>query len=109
MNILRKIKWFFQRFFRGWDDTELWDLDIMIADFVLPRLKKYKTIRNTYVEELGEKGWNEALDKMIFSFEHIVRDDWEMSGISTAEIIKTHEQIQEGLELFGKYFRSLWD
>jgi hypothetical protein len=59
--------------------------------------------------------WDTVLDKMIFAFEHIADDGWESKYYSDtfscdhAALNKVHEQIQEGLELFGKYYRNLWD
>ena len=81
--------------------------------------------------------WDWALDEMIFAFEHIVDDTWEdeyrsgefhlmseklengMSRIIEGPnhtytcdyegIRKVEERINNGLRLFGKYFRNLWD
>ena len=91
--------------------------------------------------------WNEVLDKMIWSFQQIVCDDWEEkyrhgkaeydtkpsdpilnpltgkleetyqlvdknpdSHWTDYEGMRVHEErIQEGLELFGKYYKHLWD
>jgi hypothetical protein len=87
--------------------------------------------------EEGHKQWQEVLDKMIWSFEQI-NTDWESqfeSGTTdfyfekntdtdyikmkhgpnntykfdTEGAIKYQERIQEGLELFGKYYQDLWD
>lgn len=87
--------------------------------------------------EQGHKQWEEILDKMIWSFEQI-NTEWEEqfeSGVSdtyfekvpgtehsilkhgpnhtyrydTEGAIKYQERIQEGLELFGKYYQNLWD
>lgn len=60
--------------------SDLWNLDITIANFVLPRLKKFKEENDGYPEreemDTPEK-WNEALDKMILAFEYVVSwDDW---------------------------------
>jgi hypothetical protein len=41
------------------------------------------------------------MDKMIWSFEKILGDD-------DYEFIQD-PKIQEGLDLFGKYYRALWD
>lgn len=96
----------------------------------------------------GCKRWYEVLDKMIWSFEQLVKNDYDVLyhyGKLEFDWIKTdktfpnpvtgkmeetfemvdknpngnfydlvghqlHEdRIQEGLELFGKYFRTLWD
>jgi hypothetical protein len=40
------------------------------------------------------------MDKMIWSFEKIIKDD---------DKIINDPKIQEGLDLFGKYYRALWD
>lgn len=98
--------------------------------------------------DLACKRWDEILDKMIWSFDQIIKDnysdkyhhgniDWDfvesdiqypnpISGKmeSTYRMVdknpedhwydsvghQLHEdRIQEGLELFGKYYRNLWD
>lgn len=81
--------------------------------------------------------WNEMLDKMIWSFQQIINEEnieddfWiqkpNFEGCDTGadyidrlnkgtggkydfEARKKHdERIQEGLDLFGKHFRNLWD
>ena len=85
------------------------------------------------------KRWDWVLNEMIFAFEHIIDDSWEdafRSGeidmqfvpcpdnpeISTMEygpnhtykcdyegMMQVYERIDNGLRLFGKYFRHLWD
>lgn len=103
----------------------------------------------TYNEsfEVACKRWDEILDKMIWSFEQVMKDDYDSlyhhgkadydwvetdrlyPNPVTGKLEKTfqmvdkdpdshwydveghqlHEdRIQEGFELFGKYFRSLW-
>lgn len=103
----------------------------------------------TYKESFDKKcqEWDDCLDKMIWSFEQIVKDDYEglyHHGTTEYEWVETdrtypnpitgklektfqmvdknpdshwydyeghqlhEERIQEGLELFGKYFRNLW-
>jgi hypothetical protein len=83
--------------------------------------------------------WNWVLDEMIFAFEHLVDDTWEdkfSSGtidtifvpcednpnLSSMEhgpnhtyvcdydgLRKEYDRIDNGLRLFGKYYRNLWD
>jgi len=83
--------------------------------------------------------WNYVLDKMIWSFEQLQNDDWEdqfHSGESDFQFVpckdkpgysemvtgpndtykfdkegytKFSNEISEGLRLFGKYYRGLWD
>ena len=94
-------------------EEDCWNLEVTLAKLIAPRLVKYKEI-NVYGYPLGFKDteeWHEVLDKMIFSFEIVAiskdvvddGDNW----------IEKHEanniKIQEGLDLFAKHFRSLWD
>ncbi len=83
--------------------------------------------------------WNWVLDEMIFAFEHIVDDSWEEAYSSGEinmifvpddknpklkrmehgpnhtykcdyeGITKVYDRIDNGLRLFGKYYRNLWD
>lgn len=114
--------------------SDLSNLDITIANFVLPRLKKFKKENMGYPgrEEMDTpEKWYEALDKMILSFEYVISwDDWWLNNpkydyISAkskhddeyvtkirksylAENKRRQAAIREGLELFAKWFRYLW-
>jgi len=107
----------------------------------------YKETHNECFEK-GVERWNDVLDKMIWSFQQLVDDDYEEKyrhGNAEYDWVKsdkTHpnptngkpeptyqmieknptehwtdyeglrlheERIQEGLDLFGKYYRNLWD
>jgi hypothetical protein len=98
--------------------------------------------------DISCKRWDDILDKMIWSFQQIVLDNWESKyhhGKSDYDWVQTdtqvhnpitgkmedtfqmvdknpeghwtdyngmrlhQERIQEGLELFGKYYQNLWD
>lgn len=48
--------------------------------------------------------WNWMLDEMIFAMENVIEDDIEYIGD-----IQHHDRVANGLTLFGKYYRSLWD
>ena len=114
--------------------SDLWNLDITIANFVLPRLKKFKEEDDGCPEReemnTPEK-WSEVLDKMILAFEYVVSwDDWwwdnpkydylsakskyddeyvtKIRNSYLAEVKRRETVISEGLELFAKWFRDLW-
>lgn len=87
-----------QRIERGFDASELWSLDYNIARFIVPRLKAFKEETCGFPASLSEKEWDEILDKMIKAFEDIIND-------KNDEKIK---EIDEGLNLFNKYFLDLW-
>lgn len=85
---------------RGWDDTETWALDYTIASFVYPRLIRYKKLNNGYPPDLTWETWNLYLDKMIKSMKYMI------DGELVTDQDKFNE-MEEGFNLFGKYFMSL--
>jgi hypothetical protein len=99
---LKQIKWFLQRHFRGWSDDECWDLYFHIAKRYLPALKRFRKNHAGYPGYLTSKQWNVILDKIIYAFEFIVKDNFAYNK-------KVNEKVQEGCELFGKHFQNLWD
>lgn len=105
--------WLFrwQKLTRGFSDADAWNLDHTIAEFVLPRLKVFRQRLFGFPgHSITEKEWEEILDKMIFSMQAIV-DEWDFTKAEmTMEEQKKHwEKIRDGLELFGKWFRDLWE
>ena len=84
-----------QRIKRGFDDTELWNLDSTILKFVLPRLKRFKECTIGYPSEFeSHEAWLECIDEMIENIEKIINSD--------------EDGDYEGFELFKKYFFNLW-
>ena len=88
-----------QRKERGFDDSELWSLDVTISKFITPRLEQYI---NTYPN--GEdcdfisdcKEFLEAM-KLCASGGSIVLNTTDM------------EKYQQKLDLFPKIFKGLWN
>lgn len=119
-----------QRCTRGWSDRDLWSLDYTIAKFALPRLIELKKVKHGVPcsmfddpqdasdegYKLAEERWSEIMDKMIWSMDYIVynreyeyypdpdTEDRDYSRLKAAEL-----RFQEGMDLFAKHFRSLWD
>lgn len=157
------------------DNFDTWSLDHTLALIIYPALLQLKATKQGVPSEFTEVGgeqhimqdsfdfyqethedawklglerWDETLDKMIWSFEQLLKGDYDdqyhhgeakydwvksdklfpnpISGKveETYQMVdknpdehwydsvghqKHDERIQEGLELFGKYFRSLWD
>jgi hypothetical protein len=73
--MFRHIKWWWQRRTRGFDDRELWNLDVTIAKFILPRLKRYKDMTSGAPSGLYQIEWGLILSDIIQAFEYIVVDD----------------------------------
>ncbi len=155
------------------DPHDTWSLDSTLALIIYPALLQLKATKQGVPNEFADDGsssnqdsfefyqesyddawkaglerWDETLDKMIWSFEQLLKADYDdqyhhgepkydwvktdkqypnpVTGIMEATYkmvdknpdehwydtvghIKHDERIQEGLELFGKYFRSMWD
>jgi hypothetical protein len=126
-DVLRPIKFFFQRLTRGYDDSCTWSLDHHLAKLILPRLRMFReqphgcptnmsdvAFHPTVAE--GEEdpemsAWNEKLDKMIYSFDYIASGrQWGYDEAWTVEKEAAEDKkVAEGLELFGKYYRGLWN
>ena len=96
-----KIKYLFQWIKNGFPDSDIWNLDWSIAKYTLPRLKRLKEVQHGFpgdLETIDE--WYEILDKIIITFDRILKEDVN---------IEHEKEITEGLDLFRKYFFSLWD
>lgn len=76
-NYVKKVaKYKKQRIERGFDDTELWNLNTSIAKYVLPRLIEFKKMNNGYPANFDNfEDWIDVIDKMIYSFDHIVNQE----------------------------------
>jgi hypothetical protein len=105
--LARKARWFVQRRKRGFDDTELWSLDLTIAAFVEPRLRAFiDTFQARSVpSDMESEDWLEKLEKMHRAFYLIVKEDGKMMPPDSPE----SKEIEEGLDLFREYFFHLWD
>jgi hypothetical protein len=113
-----KIKYFFQRIFRGYDDVMVWDIYGCIVDSYLKPLKIMRKNLIGHPPELTFDEWRSILDKIIFSFEAVYMNEHDCKyheQLTTLlkedrqRFIDYQNQIDEGFLLFGKHFRSLWD
>lgn len=122
-----------------YDHYDTWSLDHTLALIIAPGLKQLKATQHGHPCDVSEDQWAEILDKMIFAFDEIANDypgeEAFRSGTLDISFEKIEgsknysmvegpnhnysvdwegrkmydERIQEGLTLFGKYYRSLWD
>ena len=81
----------------------------------------FKKVNKGYPGNLTWESWNEILDKMLWSFEQIILSsngtdvesdlfkEYKYNDKILIELVdKNNEKIDEGLKLFGEYYRSLW-
>ena len=119
---MRKVKWFFQRVFRGYSDYDIIDYGEFLCKKILPSLKHWHSLPHlgnptglTYEE------WMATLDKILWAVEEEATHKNEdaiyygpdyyklTSDEKTQAFNSVQDRLQEGLELFGKYLSALWD
>lgn len=84
-----------QRIERGFDDTEVWNLDVTILKFALPRLKVFRKSHKGHPEDLTAEEWNSKIGSMIEFIESYISDS-------------TVSEDSEGWKNFKDYFFNLW-
>lgn len=142
------VKSWWQRRTKGYANSECWNLANSTSEWILPRLKYLRdnfcsVPPNLEVSDtdkyLTSEEWKDRLDKMIYAFEFILKEDeitekcfpedfvWGFD-LGPADKRNTRELIfkdkrkpdytyfneclkkhEEGMKLFVLYFRSLWD
>ena len=83
--------------------SEVWGTYHYLAREIAPRLKAFKALdKHGYCPAFsGIATWNKAIQKMI--------DAFELLDHITTYTDEEEQTIEEGLELFCKHFRNLWD
>lgn len=102
----RRIKFIWQKWTRGFSDEEMWNLDITIAKFILPRIKRHFEINKSIPYGVEEVEWEEIKRKMLFAIQYFAVPDRGIFGYEENE--KRSKEVSEGLDLFAKYFHMLW-
>lgn len=97
--IRRSIRHFWQRRTRGFDDSELWNLDDTFARWILPRLKAFRATTPSHPHYVSYEEWLQILDDMIYAFE---------TYIDTEYLFETDERTERGMNYFIKYIGHLW-
>jgi hypothetical protein len=121
------------------DKYDTWNMDSTLAVIILPMLQQLKKEKhgsplvdpldcpeelypeeeagpnNGYTDSSLHERWAWALDELIWTFEHLHPDnDWEAefhtdAGFDQEGYQEIENRISNGLRLFGRYYRGLWD
>lgn len=121
------------------DNYDVWGMDHTLALIVVPLLKRLKEKKQgaplvddedvpenlksinapPLTEEEKSTGspdanwhsrWDWIIDEIIWSFEQILEEEEKFSNPFDFEAYKAHQtRIQNGMCLFGKYLRGMWD
>jgi len=106
-----KIKYGFQRMFRGYDDPEVFELFDSFLIKYRKILKDFRKCGNSYPSEFNSYDeWAKVLDEMINHFElsDAFHNYYKDIKYKEAEPI-AYEHGNKALEMFVKYFWDLWD
>ena len=96
-----------QRLERGFDDTETWNLDVTLAKFIVPRLKRFKELNNGYPAHFKAKEeWDVILNEMIEGFE-LYEDKWKCNSDQNITNLEEYKR-KRAVKLLGEYFYDLW-
>lgn len=89
--------------------------------FVSPCQEKFEFAEQAedLAMQLAGKEWFECVNKMIWAFSHIIINEGpriqKIDNQADSEYyqdiaydIVVHQRVQEGLEMFGKYYRNFW-
>ena len=106
-------------------DYDTWSMDYTLSRIIYPMLVKFKAdamsfpttldqsdvpdflqLKEDLTEEeefdIYEKQWEWVLNEMIYAFDLVSNCE------DSYPPLEENERMQNGLELFGKYFRHLW-
>ena len=92
-----------QRLKRGFDDSEVWNLDATIARFIYPRLLVFidDVIKNQcHPVDLTFDEWVDILKEMTEGFKLMSQDNEKSDD--------EYKIIEKALDLFRKYYHNLW-
>ena len=118
-NLYYQVKYGFQRMFRGYDDTEVFNADLTFIDRYLKILKDFRKNHYGYPLSITNEQWDDILDEMIKHLSLMTEDNvktelkkgmpdsFEPDYKTVNEIMDRHKD--EFFKLFSKWFYNLWD
>lgn len=97
-----------QRLKRGFDSTELWNLETTIGAFIYPRLLKFRDAGVSHPCGLTEKEWKRILNDMLcfFKYYYLIFNGKEDEADKHES--KYSDRMERGIKLFAKYYGDLW-
>jgi len=81
-------------------NSDTWNLDVTMAEFILPRIVRYRKICDGHPSYMSQEEWWSILDKIIKAMRLII-DNFEHGNCNKNDI-------KEGCCLLGNHFTELW-
>ena len=116
----RKVKWFFQRKIRGFDETELWDIQYHLKKWLSKRLEIWLKIGTSgYPSGLTPTKWNNILKELLWWSRDSSLDEDKLYDKKRSKEISKEEykkqkkkwgkRVLRARGYLGKYVENLWD
>lgn len=113
------LKMVYQRITKGYCEEDVWNLNSFIVN------KTYKPLKE-FVKHYEEHGlalpaefatdpgsWTLILKKIEYAFDDVYNSehdyDYDRTRYTGEKLEEHYKKVEEGLTLFGKYLRNLWD
>lgn len=98
------------------NSKELWNLDITIIEWLLPRMKAFRKQTKGYPGDITWDEWMSILDKIITGLEaYKAERTWDDSVSKEVNMecdnifyAQRNAEFQEAMRLLAKHFKSLW-
>jgi hypothetical protein len=110
------IKWFLQKLFTGHSNPHYWSAYTFIAEFALPLVRHLRKNHHGYPGSLKHgDDWIVILWQIEFALawchyeDDIFLTEYYKTEEGVEKVRKLDKFVQNGLDLFAKYFRNLWD
>lgn len=109
-------KWFIQRGYRGYSDSDVWGWYSHMARINVAALRRLADNKIGHPCGMTMKGWHMRLLKMADGFQAVIDEEDDMISykrLSRKEYLSLcrHRQrrLEAGLKLYSKCFQNLWD
>lgn len=126
--IFLRIKWAFQRVYRGWDDRAVWSVDIWLSEMLPPILRKLKKVKHgvpfmflpddvdsggyeNYRMKVGSEMYSAQLELLASGLERISKmEDPIPDNADFKDVMKQRQaDFENTMQLFTKLMFTLWD
>ena len=123
----RRIKWAWQRAFRGWDDTVIWSIDYYLAEMLPVWIRQLKEDKHGVpgmiftkkelsnpngisdkASKRAEKVYDNILEEIAIGFEAYIKMN-DTCDYKSEEYKAEEGKFKRAFYLLEKYFGTLWD
>jgi hypothetical protein len=98
-NADRRARFAAQRQTQGFDDSELWNLDLTLTAFLAPRLRRFAEITQSHPVDVSHEEWRDELAELADGLDALRSDS------DDPETLRLRER---ACEILGARLRHLW-